>query len=173
MKKSFLFLILIAAMAMVVVSCMKEDDKITAEEFADKMVGKNSTSFTWEGNETTQAKSMGSWYDKGSKWAVMRFDRSTPTATEGTGKVLYFKNSYKDELRDDNSLSEFTWRFWGDELIINYRHTGWDPVHAEYNTTELIIDSNGFKGTWFESSDTRFTFSYIKSNFNDWAKYGL
>lgn len=173
MKKTFLFLTLIAAIAMVVTGCKKDDDKITKEEFADKLIGKGATSFTWEGNETAKSRSWGNWSDDGTKYAVMRFDRSSATALEGTGKLLYFKNSYKEELRDNDAKSEFTWRLTGDDLVISYRHAGWEAVHAEYNTQELIIDSNGFRGTWFESSDKKFDFIYIKSNFNDWAKYDM
>ena len=98
----------------------------------------------------------------------MRFDRNSTSDVSGTGLVLYFENSYKDTFKDG---SEFTWSYSGDELRITYRHTGWAPVHAEYNTSELVINNSGFNGTWFEGSDKKFVFSYIKSTFNEWNKY--
>ncbi len=167
MKKLFLFLTVIAAMATVTVSCSKDDDVISKEDFVNKLT-QGGTSGTWEGMERTKTRSWGSWSNDGDKYAIMRFDRSTTTATEGTGYLLYFENSYKETFKDK---SDFTWNIVGDELRINYHHTNWAPVHAEYNTTELVIKGDNFVGTWYESSDKKFEFNYKKSTFNDWNKY--
>ena len=167
MKKLFFYLTVIAAMATVTVSCSKDDDSISSEEFANKLL-QNGTTCTWEGAERTLSRSWGKWSDDGEKYAIMRFDRSSTTALSGTGLVLYFENSYKDTYKDG---SEFTWSFAGDELRITYRHNGWAPVHAEYNTTELIINGDKFVGTWYESSDKKFEFGYTKSTFTEWSKY--
>ena len=168
MKKVLFCMTMIAAMAMVFVACSKDDDKEnTKESFANKLT-QNGTTCTWEGAERTLSRSWGSWSDDGEKYAIMRFDRASTTAIQGTGLVIYFENSYKETVRD---FSEFTWSLSGDELKITYRHTGWAPVHAEYNTQELIIKGDRFDGTWFESSDKKFEFNYTKSTFTDWAKY--
>ena len=167
MRKVFFCMTMIAAMAMMFVSCSKDDDEITKEEFTNKLF-QNGTTCTWEGVERTLSRSWGNWSDDGEKYAIMRFDRNSTSDLSGTGLVLYFENSYKEQYRDG---SEFTWSYSGDELRITYRHSGWAPVHAEYNTTELIINNSGFNGTWFEGSDKKFVFSYIKSSFNEWNKY--
>lgn len=169
MKKSFLYLSIIAAMAMMVVGCSKSDDDgaSSKETFANKLT-QNGTSCTWEGNERTMSRSWGNWSDDGQKYAVMRFDRSSTTATSGNGVVYYFESSYKETFKDK---SEFTWALEGDELRITYRHGGWAPVHAEYNSSELSISGDSFRGTWFESSDKKFEFSYKKSSFTEWDKY--
>ena len=167
MKKLFHFLTIIAAMATIMVSCSKDDDVISKEDFVYKLT-QGGTSGTGEGTERTKSKSWGTWSNDGEKYAIMRFDRADAKATEGTGYLLYFENSYKETLKDK---SAFTWNFVGDELRINYRHTNWAPVHAEYNTTELVIKGDYFDGTWYESSDKKFEFNYKKSTFNNWNKY--
>jgi hypothetical protein len=168
MKKLFFYMTMVAAMAFVVVSCSKDDDEDNSKEAFVNKLTQNGTTCTWEGSERTLSRSWGSWSNDGEKYAVMRFDRASTTATQGTGWVLYFENSYKEVYKDG---SEFTWSIVGDELKITYRHSGWAPVHAEYNTQELIINGNRFDGTWFESSDKKFEFKYNKSTFNTWNKY--
>jgi hypothetical protein len=164
MKKLYFFMTMLAALAVMTVSCSKSDDEDPEEvkmNFANKLT-QNSTSCTWEGVERTLSKAWGNWSDDGEKYAVMRFDRASNTAKEGTGYVVYFENAFKDV---EKGRSEFIWNFQGDELRITYRHEGWAPVHAEYNTSELRINGDKFEGTWFESSDKKFEFSYKKSSF--------
>jgi hypothetical protein len=171
MKKLFVYMTLVAAMAMMVVSCSKDDDDTDSTDNRLKftnLLTQNSTSCTWEGTERTKERDWGNWAEKGDKYAVMRFDRSSTQAIEGTGYVIYFENAYKDNVKDQ---SEFMWNFANDVLNITYRHSGWAPVHAEYRTSELVINGDKFEGTWFEASDKKFEFSYKKSSFNDWNKY--
>ena len=174
MKKLFFFMSIFAVMALMTVSCSKDDDDDDNTDstenrlkFANKLT-QNATSFTWEGYETTKTRSWGNWSDDGKKFVVMRFDRASKDATEGEGMLFQFENEWKENFIDK---SEFRWSFADDELRITYRHSGWAPVHAEYRTSELVIDGNKFEGTWFESSDKKFEFSYKKSSFNDWDKY--
>lgn len=170
MKKLLTCMTMIAAMAVMTVSCSKDDDKDTPAqrlEFANKLT-MNGTTATWEGTDQRQFKELGNWVNKSQSYVVIRFDRNSTTDTQGTGVVLTFQNSYKEDFKE---RSEFTWNFNNDQLHINYRRSGWQPVYAEYRTNELIIDNSGFKGFWFESTDTRYQFSYIKSNFTDWDKY--
>ena len=169
MKKSFLFLTLFAAMTIGMVSCSSSDDngEDAKANFANKLT-QNGTTCTWEGVERTMSRSWGNWSDDGEKYAVMRFDRASTTATSGTGLVYYFENLYKETFKDK---SEFTWTLESDEMKITYRHTNWAPVHAEYKTPELVIRGDTFVGTWFEASDKKFEFNYKKSNFTDWDKY--
>jgi hypothetical protein len=138
-----------------------------AQIFANKLTI-NGTTATWEGTEQRQFKELGSWSNKIQSYVVIRFDRNSTTDIQGTGVVLTFQNSYKEEFKE---RSEFTWSLYNDRLNITYSSSGWQPVYGEYRTNELIIDNSGFKGFWFETTDTRYQFSYIKSNFTDWDKY--
>lgn len=172
MKKLFFYMSIVAAMAMMVVSCSKDDDDeegITVEKFANLLTN-NSLSCTWEGLETTRRYN-GGWYDDGEKYAIMRFDRASTTATEGTGFVIYFKNSFKDQLNYEGSYSEIIWHFRNNIMYVEYKRNGWPAVHAEYNTSELVINGDSFKGTWYENNDNKFEFIYKKSTFNEWDKY--
>ena len=58
MKKLFFYLTVIAAMATVTVSCSKDDDSISSEEFANKVL-QNGTTCTWEGAERTLCRTWG------------------------------------------------------------------------------------------------------------------
>ena len=172
MKKLFFFMAMFAAMTLITVSCSKDDDDNTDSienrlKFTNKML-QNGTTCTWEGTERTKSRSWGNWSDDGDKYTVMRFDRTSTQHVEGTGYVIYFENAYKENVK---SQSEFMWSFADDVLIITYRHEGWAPVHAEYRTSELVIDGDRFDGTWFEASDKKFEFNYKKSSFNDWNKF--
>lgn len=171
MKKSFFYLTLIAAMAMTFVSCSNDEEKDTDENrlnFANQLT-QNSTSCTWEGYDQYQRKELGNWVDEDRKsYVVIRFDRASTTAANGTGMLLTFENSYKEQFKE---ASEFIWGFDKGQLQITYRHGGWAPVYAEYYTNELTISGDTFKGWWWEKTDRRFEFKYTKSSFKDWDKY--
>lgn len=163
---------IVAALAITMVSCSKDDDKDSEENRLNfiNQVMQNSTSFTWEGQEIAQRKELGSWVDEKTRYIVIRFDRASTTSTTGTGLLLTFENSYKDKLVE-NEDSEFKWYFGNDQMKIEWRRSGWQPAHAEYRTGELQISPSTFKGYWFEKTDFRWQFSYTKSSFNDWNKY--
>ena len=170
MKKTLFYVTIIAAMAMMVVSCSKDDDKDTPEKrenFSNQLC-QGGTSGTWEGYDQRQEKTLGSWDNISKSYVVMRFDRTSTTASSGTGEIVTFENSYKDKFKE---YSEFTWYFEDDMLKITYRHEGWSSVYAEYRTQELVINGNSFRGYWFERTDYRYEFNYTKSSFNDWSKY--
>ena len=172
MKRLFLFLTVIAAMATVMISCSKDDDeseniqqkKLT---FANALT-QNSTSCAWEGLQTEQHYSWGNWSDHATKYFIMRYDRTSTEAINGTGWAYVFKTQWKEEFIEK---TEFTWRFNDTNSTLEISYRAWNPVHAEYNTTELTIKGNTFVGTWFESSDCKYQFEYKKSDFNDWEKY--
>lgn len=171
MKKLFTLMAIFAAMAMITVSCSKDDDDKDSTEnrlkFANALT-QNSTSGIWEGYDKRQHKEFGSWVDRSQSYVVIRFDRASTTATTGTGFLLTFENSYKETYKEQ---SEFTWYFDDDMLHITYRHSGWTPVYAEYRTNELVINGDNFYGYWFEETSSRYRFSYTKSTFSDWNKY--
>lgn len=170
MKKLFTSMAILAALAMMTVSCSKDDDKDSTNNrlnFANALT-QNGTSGTWEGYDKRQFKELGNWVDKSQSYVVIRFDRTSTQATNGTGFLLTFENSYKDTYKEQ---SEFTWNFDEDMLHITYRHPGWTPVYAEYRTKELVISGDNFTGYWFEQTDSRYKFSYTKSSFKDWDKY--
>ncbi len=172
MKKILFFMSLIAAMATLTTSCSKDDDDRESLlqrklKFVNALT-QNSTSCAWEGLQTEQHKSWGSWSDHATKYFIMRFDRSTKEAIEGTGWAYVFKTQWKDEFIEK---TEFAWRFNDTNSTLEVSFRAWNPVHAEYNTTELTINGNTFVGTWFESSDCKYQFEYKKSNFSDWEKY--
>ena len=170
MKRLFSYIAIVAALAITMVSCSKDDDKDSEENRLNfiNQVMQNSTSFTWEGYETAQRKELGSWVDEKKRYTVIRFDRASTTSTSGTGRLVAFQNSYKEEFVESSDL---TWYFDNDQMQITWRRAGWQPAHAEYRTGELQISTSTFKGYWFEKTDFRWQFSYIKSSFNDWNKY--
>ena len=173
MKKFFVFMTVMAAMALTVVSCSKSEDGDSEEnrlKFANALT-QNSTSCTWEGFDKAQRKEMGNnWNDERQSYVVIRFDRASTSSTTGTGMILTFENMYKD-VENFKEASEFTWYFDNDQLHISYRHQGWKPVYAEYRTQELVISGDTFRGYWFEQTDFRYQFSYTKSAFNEWNKF--
>ena len=86
MKKILFFMSLIAAMATLTTSCSKDDDDRESLlqrklKFVNALT-QNSTSCAWEGLQTEQHKSWGSWSDHATKYFIMRFDRSTKEAIE-------------------------------------------------------------------------------------------
>ena len=100
MKKSFIYLTFIAAIARMVVSCSKDDEKDTPEQrlnFSNQLC-QGGTSGTWEGYDQRQEKELGSWNNKSKSYVVMRFDRASATASNGTGEIITFENEYKDKL---------------------------------------------------------------------------
>ena len=171
MKKLFVFMTVMVAMAMVVVSCSSDDDDTDSTEnrlkFANALT-RNSTSATWEGYDKAQQKELGNWVDERQSYVVIRFDRASTSATNGTGLLLTFENAYKETFKE---RSEFMWYFDDDMLKIDYRHQGWTPVYAEYRTNELTINGDTFSGFWFEKTSVRYKFSYTKSDFNKWDDY--
>lgn len=171
MKKSFIYLSFMAIMAMIVVGCSKDEEKDTPNtrlNFANALT-QNSTTCTWEGYDQYQRKELGNWVnEKRKSYVVIRFDRASTTAYNGTGVVLTFENEYKEDFKES---SDFVWSFDNSQLQITYRHSGWAPVYAEYNTSELIISGNSFRGYWWEQTDRRFEFRYTKSSFNNWDKF--
>lgn len=173
MKKLISFMAIFAAMAMTMafVSCGGDDDDTDSAAnrlaFANKLT-QNGLSCTWEGLSMQQRKEMGSWNDERQMYAVMRFDRTATSETQGTGILLFFENSYKESFIEG---SEFTWTFSDDMLRLSYRRGGWKAQYAEYRTSELVINGNTFNGTLFESTDFKYRFNFTKSTFTDWAKY--
>ena len=110
MKKLFTSMAILAALAMMTVSCSKDDDKDSTNNrlnFANALT-QNGTSGTWEGYDKRQFKELGNWVDKSQSYVVIRFDRTSTQATNGTGFLLTFENSYKDTYKEQ---SEFTWYF--------------------------------------------------------------
>ena len=114
---------ILAAMSIITVSCSKDDDKDSTDNrlnFATALT-QNGTSGTWEGYDKRQYKELGHWVDRSQSYVVIRFDRASTNATNGTGFLLTFENSYKDTYKEQ---SEFTWYFDDDMLHITYRHAG-------------------------------------------------
>ena len=167
MKKLVAFMSFAVAMALTLTftSCSKDEDtEETRLEFTNKMLH-NQTSFAWEGPEIAKVKNEGT---KKERYSVLRFDRASATATSGTGRLVAFTNSYKTDFVES---SEFKWYFNDKSLYIEWKKSGWVTAHAEYQTKEIVIDDNGFRGTWFESTSYRWEFTYIASSFSDWDKY--
>jgi hypothetical protein len=170
MKKLFTCIAILAAMAMITVSCSKDEDKDSADNrlsFANQLT-QNSTSAAWEGYDKCQRKELGNWVDERQSYVVIRFDRNSTSDYQGTGVVLTFENNYKEAFKE---MSDFTWYFDDDQLKITYRRSGWQPVYAEYRSNELVINGSSFSGFWFEKTDLRYKFNYTKSTFNDWNNY--
>ena len=164
---------MVMALSVTMMSCSKDDEEDNTDSvknrqsFANKLL-QNGTTFTWEGYMTDKRKEWGNWTDDGKTYVVMRFDRNSTSDTEGSGMVVHFENEWKEKFIDK---SELRWSFAEDELRVVYRHEGWAPVHAEYRTSELVIDESGFHGTWFESSSLKYEFVFKKSTFTEWDKY--
>ncbi|MBO7046597.1 MAG: hypothetical protein J6W38_09670 [Prevotella sp.] len=170
MKKLLSFMTIVAAIAMIMTGCKKDEETDSESNrlvFTNTML-QNKTSFAWEGLETAQRKEMGSWNDEKTRYVVIRFDRSTTESTSGTGRLVAFRNSYKEDFVES---SDFRWYFNNDMLYIEWKQSGWQTAHAEYRTSELVVNANSFIGYCFEKTDFRWQFNYTKSSFSDWDKY--
>ena len=164
MKKLFTFVALCMAVTMVVTSCKNDDED---KEKRNQEMAKTLTSVAWQGNNLYQYKEMGSWIDRSTDFVVMRFDRTSETATNGTGYQLQFDGTYFNELEE---MSEFTWYFSDDDLYISYKEAGWGSVHA--NVDDWTLNNSYFSGYWWTNdNDRRYRFTYQKSSFKDWDKY--
>ena len=157
----------VVSVALVMTGCKKDEDTDSESnrlKFTNQMM-QNKTSFTWEGREVAKVKNEGV---KKERYSVLRFDRASTESTTGTGRLVAFTNSYKTDFVES---SEFRWYFNNDCLYLEWKKSGWQTAHAEYRTNEIVVDGNGFHGTWYESTSYRWEFNYIASSFNDWDKY--
>lgn len=169
MKKILSLMAIMMAVVLTLGSCEKDDDKDSETNrlnFTNKMLQKQ-LSFAWEGREVAKLKNQGVQKER---YAVLRFDRPTLESTMGTGRLVAFTNSYKNQFVES---SGFRWYFNDDCLYLEWEKPGWQTAHAEYRTRELVIDDKGFHGTWFESTSYSWEFNYIASSFSDWNKYPI
>ena len=166
MKKLISCMAMVLAVALTMTSCKKEDSDSEENRlnFTNKMF-QDKTSFAWEGLESAKVKNEGT---KKERYTVIRFDRASTSSTTGTGRLIAFNNSYKTDFVES---SNFRWYFNNDCLYLEWEHAGWKTAHAEYRTSEIVIDGSGFHGNWYESTSYRWEFNYIASSFNDWSKY--
>lgn len=167
MKKMLSCMAILLAVALTLTGCKKDEDKDSEENRLNftNQIFQGKTSFAWEGLETAIVKNEGT---KKERYAVIRFDRADVKSTTGTGRLVAFSNSYKNDFVES---SEFRWYFSNDCLYLEWKKAGWQTAHAEYRTREIYIDGNGFHGNWFESTSYRWEFNYIASSFTDWDKY--
>ena len=167
MKKMLSCMAILLAVALTLTGCKKDEDTDSEENRLNftNLMFQNKTSFAWEGLETAIVKNEGT---KKERYAVIRFDRADVKSTTGTGRLVAFSNSYKNDFVES---SEFRWYFSNDCLYLEWKKAGWQTAHAEYRTREIYIDGNGFHGNWFESTSYRWEFNYIASSFADWDKY--
>ena len=167
MKKFLSIMAVVAAVAMIMTGCKKEeaDSEENRLNFTNKIFQGQNTTYTWEGREVAKVKNEGT---KKERYSVLRFERASAQSTTGTGRLVAFTNSYKTDFVE---ASDFRWYFSDRCLYIEWGHSGWQTAHAEYLTNELTIDGSGFHGTWFESTSYRWEFNYIASTWNEWDKY--
>lgn len=171
--KVFVCMTVFAALASTITSCSKDDneEEVRLNFVNNMMQSPNALSCTWEGWHRRQFKDGSSWRDHSRQYAVIRFDRSSITATSGEGILLYFTNDSKDSFKEG---SKFVWSFEDNQIKLRHlTHSEWYPMYAEYNTAELTISGGSFYGHWWEKVYDRWEFTYKKSNFNDWVKYPL
>ena len=173
--KAVVCMTVFAALASVMTSCSKDDDKDSGEnrlKFVNNMMQSSSaTSCTWEGWHRRQFKDGSSWRNEGQQYAVIQFNRSSATATSGDGVLLYFEDANKTNFKEG---SKFTWTVSDSQVKITHiTHSEWYPMYAEYNTSEITVGSGSFYGHWWEKVDDRWEFNYTKSTFSDWSKYSL
>ena len=179
MKKLFLIsttkvlvcMTVVAALAMTMTSCSKDDDEDSTEnrlKFVNNMMqSSTATTCTWEGWHRRQFKDGSSWRDDSQQYAVIQFNRSSATATSGDGILLYFRDSEKTNYKEG---SKFTWSIDDNQIKLRHiTHSEWYPMYAEYNTSEITVGSGTFYGHWWEKVDDRWEFNYKKSNFNNWS----
>ncbi len=163
MKKYFAIMVVVAAVILLT-GCSKDDEKLSPQEFARLL-----TSTTWAGTHQSQHKSMGSWSSNAPQDVVIVFERANASATSGTGYQLEFKSSSYTEDQFERK-SAISWEIHGDQFIINYA-AGWDKSYMIYTDNECHLNASSFSGILYTDSDHRFLYTYVKSSFNDWAKY--
>jgi len=161
MKKLFFYITMLIAAATLTTSCSSsDDDSLSAEDAARLM-----TSGYWQGYSIKQRKEWGSYRDQEDRsWNVVRFDRATPTALNGTGRQLGFKTEY---MNNDPEVSNFRWRIEGDIVTIAYEQWG----TATFNYKEITLNNDRFAGFQYETDDVRYQFDYRKDAFSKWEQY--
>ena len=148
------------AAVVVTTSCSSDDDGMSAEDAAKYLVSGN-----WQGYSIEQRKEWGSFVDKKDRtWNVVRFDRATPTALNGTGRQLGFVNEYKNNTPE---ASNFIWRIEGNIITIAYEKWG----SATFNFKEMTLNNNNFSGFIYERDDVRYQINYKKEAFANWDNY--
>jgi hypothetical protein len=160
MKKLFFYMTMMLAAVMLTTSCSSDDDSLSAEDAAKFL-----TSGYWQGYSIKQRKEWGSYRDQADRtWNVVRFDRATPTALNGTGRQLGFKTEY---MNNDPEVSNFRWRIEGDIVTIAYEQWG----TATFNYKEITLNNDRFAGFQYETDDVRYQFDYRKDAFSKWEQY--
>lgn len=141
-------------------SCSSDDDSMSADEAARLL-----TSGNWQGYSIKQQKEWGSFRDSDDRtWNVMRFDRATTTALNGTGRQLGFRNEY---MNNDPEVSNFRWSIEGNIVTIAYENWG----SATFNYQEVTLNNDKFSGYQYENDDKRYQFNYRKEAFTKWDNY--
>lgn len=160
MKKLFFYMTMLLAAVILTTSCSSDDDSLSAEDAAKFL-----TSGYWQGYSIKQRKEWGSYRDQADRtWNVVRFDRATPTALNGTGRQLGFKTEY---MNNDPEVSNFRWRIEGDIVTIAYEQWG----TATFNYKEITLNNDRFAGFQYETDDVRYQFDYRKDAFSKWEQY--
>lgn len=161
MKKILSFVILMAAMAIVSISCSK-DEKDPVE------VAKNLANIDWEGYLTEQRRTNGQWESNDQRnYVVVRFNGSGASPQYGTGYQVEYSDSYKN---DQTGFSNLKWKINGKRLEIEYETVGWNPVYIDYN--DAIIEDKIFRGCMYDYKNEhyRFIIEWNKCGNFDWSK---
>ena len=163
MKKIFVLATIIAALALVTVSCSKDKDP---EE-----VSKNITGTDWAGYLTEERKDMGNWVDNNQRnFAVIRFIGTSTSAnaipTGGTGYQVEFSNSYMNEK---TGYSNFRWRLNDGHLEMTYETKGWDDTYIDYN--DATVTATTLNGYMYDYSGHRFRMELTANGSFDWSKW--
>lgn len=160
MKKFFLFVAMVATVALLNVSC-KKDDKKDPQDVANNLIG------DWQGYVSGYKKNGSQWdFNNERSYAVVRFLSSGNNAKSGMGNQVEFKNEYMEEQWD---YSEFAWKLEDDKIRISYLTDGWSDVYINFNDAEL--NSSTFKGEMYDYSDHKYVFDLTKKTFNRWNEY--
>lgn len=161
MKKTIALATVIAALALVTVSCSKDKDP---EE-----VSKNITGTDWAGYLTEERKDNGRWVDNSQQhFVVIRFIGTGTAPTSGTGYQVEFANSY---LIDKTGYSNFKWKLVNGDLRMEYETIGWNNTYIDYNDADVTATT--LKGYMYDSTTGihRFRMELTANGSFDWSKW--
>ena len=160
MKKIFLFVAMVATVALLNVSC-KKDDKKDPQEVANNLIGE------WQGYISGYKKNNSQWdFNNERGYAVIRFLSAGNNNKSGMGNQLEFKNEHMTEKTD---YAEFSWKIEDDKIRISYLMDGWGDVYIYFNDVEL--NSSVFKGEMFDYTDHKYVFDLTKKTFSRWNEF--
>ena len=160
MKKLLVFLAVMLPIALLTVSCSK-DEKDPEQVYKD-IINKD-----WQGYMDTYKKNGSGWTSLDERsFVAIRFEGTSSTALSGTGYQMEFDSG--SMAGDPQDKSTFSWSIANGELHIVY-NAGWRNVWIDYNNCR--VSSTSFAGEMYDHNQHKYDFTFQPGVSIAWSKY--